>query len=134
MNEKDFDINKDISYIPFFIFKEPFKNKTKEDFFITDYGDTELWYIMREQAGKDTVDSYCIEKNKDGSINWIREVCYINDSVNNVYKISIDKDGNIIEMFPDGHVEEKSVEQAAINRDINFGDDDFGDPNKGPQK
>lgn len=121
-----FDINKDISYVPFFINKMPFKNKTEKDFFIVEYGDTELWYILSDQPGRETVDSYTIEKNKDGTINWIREICYINDSKDNSYKISVDKDGNIIEIFPDGHVERKTVGEVQ-NRDIDF-------PGTGPTK
>jgi len=121
-----FDINKDISYVPFFINKMPFKNKTEKDFFIVENSDTELWYILSDQPGRETVDSYTIEKNKDGTINWIREICYINDSKDNSYKISVDKDGNIIEIFPDGHVERKTVGEVQ-NRDIDF-------PGTGPTK
>lgn len=121
-----FDINKDISYVPFFINKMPFKDKKEEDFFIVENSDTELWYILSDQLGRETVDSYTIEKNKDGTINWIREICYINDSKDNSYKISVDKDGNIIEIFPDGHVERKTVGEVQ-NRDIDF-------PGTGPTK
>lgn len=123
-----FDINKNISNVPFFINnKKIFNGKEEKDYFVVPQEDgTELWYLLVDKINKDMpCDSYCMEKNPDGTINWIREICYINESLQQEYKIAIDKNGILYEKFPDGHMEQKSIAEAQQNQDnLKFGDHD----------